>query len=355
MSAARAAAFALALLAPTTALAQPVSHRDVIVAPGTWLEAPSLPGDYVESRRGAIVVAYPRAMAPLAAPILDRASADERALRRQLGVESAPTIHVRLVPDIAALRALAPPQAPPPEYAVGVAYPTISLALVSMRQHDESATPAPQKVFRHELAHVMLGLATNHAPVPRWFAEGLAIEQAAERTFDRMERLAMASFSGGLIPWRRLDAGFSEGRGEVDVAYAQSADMVNWMIRLQGPERLGVLTMHLREGVSFEQAVRETWGRTLAGMEPSWRDDAHTRFTLAPLWSGGFLGLAGSALTLAAVFRRRRRARQTLARWEREERNRSRFLVIVPGLSPLGSLHPHEGDPRGSLPPGTLH
>lgn len=351
----RAAALALtaALALPAAAGAQPVSHRDVISDPGVWLEAPSLPPDYVEVRRGAIAVAYPRAMEPLAAPIVARAAEDERALRARLGLAATPTIHVRVVPDIATLRALAPRQAPPPEYAVGVAYPTIALALVSVRQHDQSSTPAVGKVFRHELAHVMLGLATNHAPVPRWFAEGLAIEQAAERTFERMERLAMASFSGGLIPWGRLDAGFSEGRGEVDVAYAQSADMVNWMIRLQGPERLSVLTMHLREGVPFDDAVRETWGRTLAGMEPTWRDDARTRFTLAPLWSGGFLGIAGTVLTLAAVLRRRKRASKTLARWEREERNRARFLVIVPGLTPLQPLH---GDVDGApVPPSALN
>jgi hypothetical protein len=336
MSALRSAALALTLgvLSPSFAAAQPVSHRDVITAPGVWLDAPALPANYIEVRRGALVIAYPREMAPLAAPILDRAEQDERSLRAQLGVESAPTIRVRVVPDIAALRALAPRQAPPPDYAVGVAYPTISLALVSVRQHDQSATPAVQKVFRHELAHVMLGLATNHAPVPRWFAEGLAIEQAAERTLDRIERLAMASFSGGLIPWRTLDESFSQSHGEVDVAYAQSADMVNWLIRSQGPGRLPVLTMHLREGVPFEQAVRETWGRALAGMESSWRDDARMRFTLAPLWGGGFLGLAGAALTFAAVLRRRGRAKKTLARWEREDRRRARFMIVVPGLTP---------------------
>lgn len=347
MSAARAAALALTLtaLVPSAAAAQPVSHRDVIAPTGVWLEAPPLPADYVEVRRGEVSIAYPRAMAPLAAPIVERAESDARALRAQLGVESAPTLRVRVVPDIAALRALAPRNAPPPDYAVGVAYPTISLALVSVRQHDQSATPSVQKVFRHELAHVMLGLATNHAPVPRWFAEGLAIEQAAERTFERMERLAMASFSGGLIPWRTLDGSFSEGHGEVDVAYAQSADMVNWLIRMQGPARLPVLTMHLRAGVPFEGAVRETWGRTLAGMESEWRDDARTRFTLAPLWSGGFLGIAGAALTMAAVMRRRSRAKKTLARWDREERARSRFMVIVPGLSSWRALR---GDPPGA-------
>ncbi len=223
---------------------------------------------------------------------------------------------------------------------MGVAYPTISLALVSVRQHDQSATPAVQKVFRHELAHVMLGLATNHAPVPRWFAEGLAIEQAAERTLDRIERLAMASFTGGLIPWRTLDESFSQGHGEVDVAYAQSADMVNWLIRSQGPGRLPVLTMHLREGVPFEQAARETWGRALAGMESSWRDDARMRFTLAPLWGGGFLGLAGATLTLAAVLRRRGRAKKTLARWEREDRRRARFMIWCRGSRPAAAPPP---------------
>lgn len=325
-----------------SAAAQPITRRDLVTDTGVWLEAPALPADYVEVRRGAVAIAYPRAMAPLAAPIVDRAERDQRALASQLGMEHTPTIHVRVVPDIATLRALAPRNAPPPAYAVGVAYPTISLALVSVRQHDQGATPQVQKVFRHELAHVMLGIATNHAPVPRWFAEGLAIEQAGERTFERMERLAMASFNNALVPWRTLDAGFYDEHGDVDVAYAESADAVNWLIRLQGPSRLGVLSMHLRSGVPFEQAARETWGRPLSGLESEWREDARMRFTLAPLWSGGLFGVAGTALTIAAAFRRRRRAKTTLARWEREERARARprFVVISPGLAPWRVVDP---------------
>lgn len=69
-------------------------------------------------------------------------------------------------------------------------------------------------------------------------------------------------------------------------------------------------------------------------MELSWRDDARVRFTLAPLWGGGSLGLAGATLTLAAALRRRGRAKKTLARWEREDRRRARFMIVVPGLTP---------------------
>jgi len=63
-------------------------------------------------------------------------------------------------------------------------------------------------------------------------------------------------------------------------------------------------------------------------------------------------GLAALVLTLAAVLRRRKRASKTLARWEREERNRARFLVIVPGLTPL---QPHGDVDGASVPPSALN
>src|SRR5581483_6331786 len=115
--------------------------------------------------------------------------------------------------------------------AVGVAYPVVRLALVSASApRTWDASPMPQ-VLRHELSHLALAEATGHAPLPRWFSDVSAVEQSGEHSFERFEALARASFTGGIVPVRRLDAAFWASREQVEVAYAQAADFVAFLRR----------------------------------------------------------------------------------------------------------------------------
>lgn len=296
--------------------------QDVVHATAERLQVPPLPRNYVRIQRGALDVAYPPAIETLVRSALNHVDNDARALAEQLGLGDSdiPRLSIRLVPDPETMHRLAPADAPPPAYAVGVAYPGIGLALVSASAPRSWEASDVRKVLRHELSHLLLAVATGHAAVPRWFAEGVAIHQSGEHSYERFKTLAVAAFTGGLVSLRQLDASFAGGPNLVDVAYAESADFVAYLMRAEGEPRFALLLAHLREGMTFEQALRQTYRRSLAQMELEWLDDVRSRFLTAPLWAGsGLLWLVGTGLLVVAYFGRRRQAREILARWAREE------------------------------------
>jgi hypothetical protein len=296
--------------------------RDLVTeAPdGRPLVAPALPGNYVTERRGSATIAFPSQLRSSIAVALNHVEHDLLSLQRQFGLADLPPIEIRLVPDPDTLRALAPQQAPPPAYAVGVAYPSLRLTLVSTSTPRTWEASDIRRVLRHELSHLLLAIATNDAPLPRWFAEGVAIEQAGEHSFERFKELVRASVTHSLIPLVQLDQAFGERSGNVDLAYAQSADFVGFLLKKDGHTRLAVFASHLRNGVPFDESVQRTWAMSLSSAEQSWKDDLHNRHLLLPFVLGGGVLWGGSVfLLLFAFVRARRRGRRILAQWAAED------------------------------------
>lgn len=334
------------------------TSHDFAHDPAVSLSLPPLPPGYVSARHGPLTISYPTALRGLVATALERAEHDVVILARQMGLAEVPPMEVRLVPDAAAMRALSPPELPPPAYAAGVAYPSLRLALVASRAPVSYAAVPVRQVLRHELSHLLFGVASGNAPLPRWLTEGLAVEQASEHSFERFQRLAVASYTRGVLPLRRLDEGFhGHSDDAVTVAYAQSADFVGWLLRTEGSARFGLLLAHARAGRTFEEAVRESYGVTFAHLEETWRRDFDSRFALAPLWAGtGIVTTLGLVLVGWAMVRRRRKSQSTRARWDREEKRRAealarlqptRLTVVTPGLY---LIHGGRADDARDLP-----
>lgn len=311
----------------------PRGARDLVdgaYAPGS-LHVPALPVDHVTVQRGPLTLSYPRNLEPVVAPTLRRAESDARTLAAQLGMREIPPLAIRLVADADMMRRLAPVEVPPPDYAVGVAYPVVRLALVSSTAPHTWTASNMTQVLRHEMSHLLLAEATHHTAIPRWFSEGVAVHQADEHSFERFEALASASWTGRLLPLRRLDEGFSEGADQVNAAYAESTDFVGYLFRIDGPTRFAILLDHLREGLSFEEALSQTYGASMPRIEDEWRRDLDGRVAFAPLWAGtGLLSIGGAVLVVAALIRRRMKNKATLDRWEVEERARrtNRWMLL---------------------------
>ncbi len=340
--------------AQTTDLAARVAARgprDLVdsALPAGSLTVPPLPLDHVTERHGPLTISYPRALKPVVEIALRRAESDARSVAAQFGMREIPPLAVRLVADPEMMRRLAPRELPPPAYAVGVAYASARLALVSASAPRTWAASNVAQVLRHELSHLLLAEATNHADIPRWLSEGIAVHQADEHTFERFQELASASWTGRLAPLRRLDEGFSEGADEVNVAYAESTDFVGYLLRIDGATRFSILIDHLRDRMPFEEALAQTYGASMARVEEEWRRDLDGRVAFAPLWAGtGLLSIGGAVLVVAALVRRRLKNRATLARWETEESaRRSRWMFLT---RPALRLVPQPIDARTDLP-----
>ncbi|MEO7111630.1 MAG: peptidase MA family metallohydrolase, partial [Polyangiaceae bacterium] len=216
---------------------------------------------------------------------------------------------------------LAPAEAPPPQYATGVAYSSLHLVLISLTPPGPAGDGTDvEEVFRHEMAHVALEDATLGHHLPRWFNEGFAIHASGENPFMRWKTLQDATLSKKILPLNEIDQGFPNDNYEVSIAYAESADFVRFLVRHSDEKRFASLVDRVRTGSSFDRAMGDAYSTNLRKLEFEWREDLNKRFTLTPVLLGGsLLWVALAGVMVAAYVKKRRRAKDTLARWEREE------------------------------------
>jgi len=256
----------------------------------------------------------------LLAPEAERAW---RLLENDLGVDVDDAIEIRIARGPDEMRELAPPRRPPPSYATGVAYTDLGLIILSLTAPETWQTPELEPLLVHELSHIALRRAVEGRPLPRWFVEGVAIHQSGERSLARMERLVDATLSDSLIPLSELDARFPERTFDVSLAYAQSADIVEYLRAndSQSPLRFSRLIRNLREGKTFSESLAAAYGATPDDLEDAWRAGLEDRSSAVPtLVAGSTFWVIAAVLVVMAWRRRRRRAKEKLDRWEHEER-----------------------------------
>jgi hypothetical protein len=284
--------------------------------------APRVPAGYRHERDGATSWTYPKA-----------AETEVRELQRQqrvlwpnlgteLGVYLEPELDLRVAVNPEQMQALAPPGRTLPSYASGVAFPAEGIVLLTLTAPESWVRPDMARLLAHELSHVALHRALHGRPVPRWFAEGLAVQQSGEHSFARLRTLWLATLQGNLMPLGELAARFPARHGEVDIAYAQSADLVGFMLQGEAAaSRFRALCRALQNGDTFDAAFAAAYRLPLSDFERQWRLQLTQRLGHWPsILSGLTVVWALAALLLVFGYVQvRRRHRNTLRRWAIEE------------------------------------
>lgn len=239
-----------------------------------------------------------------------------------LGVDASARVLVRIARNPEEMRAMAPVGLPPPSYASGVAYPDFGLILLTLTTHDlNDPVPNASQVLVHELSHVALHRAAGGSGVPRWFSEGVAVHHSGENGLDRIQTLYEGTSRGQLARIRRLSDEFADGAPHVDVAYAEAADIVAFLLRRHhGKDKMRRLLAAMRGGATFERALENSYYLDIRELDREWRTDLDKRHSSVPLilGGGGLWVVAMIALGLG-WFRRRSRNKKTLDRWANEE------------------------------------
>lgn len=291
-------------------------------ASGNTYQLGALPDDHELERDDGVTFSYPRAARAEAHTLRAELPGIWSSVRAELGGDIDGRLQLRLARNPEEMRAIGPTFAPPPRYAVGVAYPEFGLVLLTLTAPDTWVRPPMHRVLAHELSHIALHRAAKGANVPRWFAEGLAIEQAGEQDLERARVLSEAAASGQLLPLAQLSEAFFGHRRKVGVAYAQAAHFVAFLRRDEAAFQR--LLVQLRGGQPWVPAVRAAYDETLVSLDARWRAEfEETPHSYLLFVDGNSVWVLAAALLLVAWWRRRREARKKLAQWEREERLRA--------------------------------
>lgn len=292
-------------------------------APADLLEAsavPEMPEGFEAIEDGQVTWQFPAQARELVELLRDQTREDRERVTQDLEAPESPVL-IRIGRDPDEMTALAPPEAPPPAYAVGVTYPALSLVLLTLSAPTTWERPPVDRVLVHEWSHLSLHRAVGAAHVPVWFDEGLAIHEARERSMDRVRTLWEATVRGSLLPLSELDARFPSRPHAVDLAYAESADFVGWLLTRTdgGPGAVRRVLHRMRDGDTFQAAMSETFN-SVTQLEIDWRAELARRYAALPLLIGSsFAWLVVLALLVLAYRRKRRDVARTLARWEAEE------------------------------------
>jgi Peptidase MA superfamily len=308
---------------------------------GGTLRLPDVPAGFNTYDGGWIKFVYHPSIRERVQPLIADAAPTRTQLTEWLGQPVLSEVRVAIARTPGEMATLAPPNAPYPDYAAGVAYPEIGLVLLTVKPVHPNSDHDLNEVFRHELAHIALEDAVSGRAVPRWFNEGFAVLASGETSYVRLHTLWTATVADNLLTLGQLERTFPADENEANIAYAQAADVVRFLVRREEQHRFRGLVSRLRDGETMDSALLNSYGAETATIESEWREEVAKRYTFWPvLFSGTIIWAGTMGLFVLGWRKKRRKAAATLERWEREEaaedevRRRLAMRVDTSGASP---------------------
>ena len=125
----------------------------------------------------------------------------------------------------------------------------------------------------HELTHVLVGHLTFSClgDVPTWLNEGLAVYSEGVPDPSTQQYLEDAIENNTLVTIRSLSAGFSEVSDKAYLSYSQSYSITKFLIESYGQEKMTSLLVSLRDGLTIDEALTQTYGLDIDSLEVGWR------------------------------------------------------------------------------------
>lgn len=262
-----------------------------------------------------LIVEAPVSLEPLAARLRALDPVQIEGAARLVGLEDpGPPIRVVLAGEgsVEALSA--------PSWVAGYALPERSVVVLLPARSPRYPDSSIEDLLRHEVAHVLVGRASNNRPLPRWFHEGVAMIAGLAWGLEEQSRLAATLVRGAEVPMAVVDQRFSGGEGEVRSAYTLAGAFVRDLLRRHGRDAIGETLSGVAAGLPFDEAFARATGTTLAAAESDFWERQTFWYRWVPfLTSSVVLWILITLLALLAMKRRRARDAARMAAWEAQE------------------------------------
>ena len=157
-----------------------------------------------------------------------------------------------------------------PSWTGGQAFPDQNIVILGISQTD---LDWGRDAIVHELTHVLVGHLTFSClgDVPTWLNEGLAVYSEGGLDTYSQQQLDDAIQNDTLLTVRSLSAGFSEVADKAYLSYSQSYSITKFLIETYGQEKMTALLVTLRDGNTVDDALTQTYGFNIEGLEDAWR------------------------------------------------------------------------------------
>ena len=157
-----------------------------------------------------------------------------------------------------------------PAWVGGQAYPDENIVILGTSGSDKNWD---KNTVIHELTHVLVGHLTFSClgDVPQWLNEGLAVYSEGPLDAQFQMPLDQAIQDDKLLTIRSISGAFSEVSSKADLSYAESFSIVNFLIETYGQEKMTALLIALRNGMTTDDALIQTYRFNIEGLEDAWR------------------------------------------------------------------------------------
>jgi hypothetical protein len=176
-------------------------------------------------------------------------------------------------------------------------------------------------VMSHEITHAVIFriLGDRAGALPLWVNEGLAKYESELYPDADNAAVTDAGANATLIPLSDLAASFPSDR--TDLAYAESASAMRYMVKRYGRSAPKTLLAELASTGSFDKAIAKATGKTASAFIAEWANSLSRQFWVLRAWKivGAFGGAIMAGLAVLAFIIRRRRMAQAAREWEWEQ------------------------------------
>lgn len=157
-----------------------------------------------------------------------------------------------------------------PSWTGGQAFPDQDIVIIGISQSD---LDWGRDAIVHELTHVLVGHLTFSClgDVPTWLNEGLAVYSEGELDSSSQQQLEDAIRDDTLLTVRSLSGSFSEVSDKAYLSYSQSYSITKFLIETYGQDKMTTLLLWLRDGMTVDDALIQTYGFDIDGLEDAWR------------------------------------------------------------------------------------
>lgn len=203
-----------------------------------------------------------------------------------------------------------------PLWASGLAIPQKKIIILTTPSLSKGESFSLVNTFIHEYTHLVIEIFLQGKSIPRWLNEGMAMYVSGQKDFYNTLLLSKAFVFSSLIPFEQLKNSFPVTSSEIRLAYAQSFNMVSYLMDHFGRERFYKFLKFIRSGIPFKKAFFFGFGENFSSVENSWKKSLKRKLLWLPaITSSLTLWFFLSLLVIIAYFKRLRRKK----RWEGED------------------------------------
>jgi hypothetical protein len=160
----------------------------------------------------------------------------------------------------------------PQEWTGGVAFTEYGVIAIGIAT-DSASLAWGEKAIAHELTHLVVHQVTfnPYNSLPTWLDEGLAMSAEGELDPEFVSALSQAEENNALISIRSLASPFSAYTDLSLLSYAESYEVVTYLINTFGRDKMLELLNTFAQGSGYDEALQKVYGFDMDGLNAAWR------------------------------------------------------------------------------------